>query len=138
MNPTDTCQWHAGTVSRPLKGQKAMTDNNMACVTCGHAYWEHNGQGCSHLTLYAVGHKFCSCTSFVVKTNPLRHHVSGATPDTVVRIRDFTSHTDALAGQETDRANGYRVGDWYTYQGVTSYTVTLPREMSSVKLEGES
>jgi hypothetical protein len=56
----------------------------------------------------------------------------------VVRIRDFTSHSDALKGQATDRDSGYRVGDWFTYQGVTSYTVTLPRELATVKLEGES
>ena len=57
---------------------------------------------------------------------------------TVVHIRDFPVHNAALAGQETDRKAGHKVGDWFAYQGVTSYTVTLPRELASVKLEGES
>jgi hypothetical protein len=77
-----TCQWHAGTVSRPLKGNKAM--------------------------------------------------------DRIISIREFLSHTDALRGQETDRKAGHKVGQWFAYRGTTSYTVTLPREAASVKLEGES
>jgi hypothetical protein len=66
------------------------------------------------------------------------HYADVLLPDTVVSIRDFASHADALAGQETDRKAGYKVGDWFAYQGTTSYTVTLPRELASVKLEGES
>ena len=161
-----------------------MTNDNLVCATCDHAYHEHiNGQACSHLTLYAVGHRFCPCASFVVKypPNPCQcehaehfpdmpqynptqhpylmapagnrqadlvgsvcdecangHYADVLLPDTVVTFRDFASHSDALRGQETDRSNGYQVGDWYAYQGVTSYIVTLPREVASVKLEGES
>ena len=57
---------------------------------------------------------------------------------TVIRIRTFASHTDALSGQEADRADGYRVGDWFAYQETTSYTVTLPRAVCDVKRDGES
>jgi hypothetical protein len=66
------------------------------------------------------------------------HYADVLLPDNVVRIRDFTSHGDALKGQATDRNAGYQVGDWFTYRGVTSYPVTLPRELATVKLEGES
>jgi len=66
------------------------------------------------------------------------HYADVLLPDTVVRIREFQSHADALRGQETDREAGYKVGDWFAGQGTTSYTVTLPRIMADVKLEGES
>jgi hypothetical protein len=56
----------------------------------------------------------------------------------VTTIRDFASHSDALKAQEADRKDGYRVGDWFAYQGVTSYVVTLPRELADVKREGQS
>lgn len=58
--------------------------------------------------------------------------------ETRVLIRTFLSHSDALRGQETDRADGYRVGDWFAYQGETSYVVTVPASVADVKRDGES
>lgn len=56
----------------------------------------------------------------------------------VTTIREFASHSDALKAQEADRKDGYRVGGWFAYQNVTSYTVTLPRELADVKREGQT
>ena len=56
----------------------------------------------------------------------------------MVVIRTFLSHTDALRGQNADRADGYRVGDWFAYQATTSYTVTLPASVADVKRDGQS
>lgn len=44
----------------------------------------------------------------------------------VIMIREFSSHPAALRGQDTDRAAGWIVGDWFAYRGTTSYTVRLP------------